>query len=152
MNWIAILYVFLLAHVKFLVTATIALATFPELSVQEIFIASCLGALSCFNIFYFISYKIYFLKEEKKDLKKKRKKSKNFKKRNRILIKMKQSKIGFILVCTLAPIFLSIPIGTVVVVKFYGSHKKTYWYVSILLFTTSFILAFLNETIFQFFK
>ena len=46
MNWIAILYVFLLAHVKFLVTATIALATFPELSVQEIFIASCLGALS----------------------------------------------------------------------------------------------------------
>ena len=136
MNWIAILYVFLLAHVKFLVTARIA----------------CLGALSCFNIFYFISYKIYFRKEEKKDLKKKRKKSKNFKKRNRILIKMKQSKIGFILVCTLAPIFLSIPIGTVVVVKFYGSHKKTYWYVSILLFTTSFILAFLNETIFQFFK
>ena len=71
MNWIAILYVFLLAHVKFLVTATIALATFPELSVQEIFIASCLGALSCFNIFYFISYKIYFGKEEKKDFKKK---------------------------------------------------------------------------------
>ena len=65
MNWIAILYVFLLAHVKFLVTATIALATFPDLSAGEIFISSCLGALSCFNIFYFISYRIYFLKEKK---------------------------------------------------------------------------------------
>ena len=38
---------------------------------------------------------------------------------------MKQSNIGFVLVCTLAPIFLSIPIGTVVVVKFFGKHKIT---------------------------
>ena len=60
MSWIALLYVFLLAHVKFLVTATIALATYPQLSVDEIFIASSLGAISCFNIFYFISKKIYF--------------------------------------------------------------------------------------------
>ena len=149
MNWIAILYVFLLAHVKFLVTATIALATFPELSLQEIFVASCLGALSCFNIFYFISYKIYFGKKNKKPSKKK---IKNFKKRNRILINMKQSNIGFVLVCTLAPIFLSIPIGTVVVVKFFGKHKITYWYVSSLLFIMSFILAYLNESIFQFFR
>ena len=149
MNWIAILYVFLLAHVKFLVTATIALATFPELSLKEIFVASCLGALSCFNIFYFISYKVYYGGKNKKPQKKK---VKNFKKRNRILINMKQSKIGFVLVCTLAPIFLSIPIGTVVVVKFFGKFKITYWYVSSLLFIMSFVLAFLNESIFQFFR
>ena len=30
MSWIAFFYVFLLAHVKFLVTATIALATYPQ--------------------------------------------------------------------------------------------------------------------------
>ena len=60
MSWIALLYVFLLAHVKFLVTATIALATYPQLSVDEIFVASSLGAISCFNIFYFISQKLYF--------------------------------------------------------------------------------------------
>ena len=65
---------------------------------------------------------------------------------------MKQSNIGFVLVCTLAPIFLSIPIGTVVVVKFFGKHKITYWYVSSLLFIMSFILAYLNESIFQFFR
>jgi hypothetical protein len=151
MNWIALLYVFLLAHVKFLVTATIALATFPDLSAGEIFISSCLGALSCFNIFYFISYRIYFLKEKKTSSLKKRK-YKNFKKRNRLLIKMKKSKIGFILVCTLAPIFLSIPIGTVVVVKFFGNHKKTYLYVTVLLMVMSFLLAYLNESIFNFFR
>ena len=151
MSWIALLYVFLLAHVKFLVTATIALATYPQLSVDEIFVASSLGAISCFNIFYFISKKIYFV-ENKQSKSTKTKKSKTFKKRNRILIKMKQSKIGFLLVCTLAPLFLSIPIGTVVTVKFFGDNKKTYWYVSILLIIMSFILAYLNDTIFQFFE
>lgn len=145
------LYVFLLAHVKFLVTATIALATYPQLSVDEIFIASSLGAISCFNIFYFISQKIYF-GDSNKTKSSKAKKSKTFKKRNRILIKMKQSKIGFILVCTLAPLFLSIPIGTVVTVKFFGDDKKTYWYVSILLIIMSFLLAYLNDSIFQFFE
>ena len=151
MSWIALLYVFLLAHVKFLVTATIALATYPQLSVDEIFIASSLGAISCFNIFYFISKKIYF-GQNKQSKSTKTKKTKTFKKRNRILIKMKQSKIGFLLVCTLAPLFLSIPIGTVVTVKFFGDNKKTYWYVSILLIIMSFLLAYLNDTIFQFFK
>ena len=119
MSWIALLYVFLLAHVKFLVTATIALATYPQLSVDEIFIASSLGAISCFNIFYFISKKIYF-GENKQSKITKTKKSKTFKKRNRILIKMKQSKIGFLLVCTLAPLFLSIPIGN-------SSYSKVFW-------------------------
>jgi len=151
MSWIALLYVFLLAHVKFLVTATIALATYPQLSVDEIFISSSLGAISCFNIFYFISQKLYFA-DNKQSKNTKAKKSKTFKKRNRILIKMKQSKIGFLLVCTLAPLFLSIPIGTVVVVKFFGDNKKTYWYVSILLIIMAFLLAYLNDSIFQFFK
>ena len=151
MSWIALLYVFLLAHVKFLVTATIALATYPQLSVDEIFIASSLGAISCFNIFYFISKKIYFGQNKQSKITK-NKKTKTFKKRNRILIKMKQSNIGFLLVCTLAPLFLSIPIGTVVTVKFFGDNKKTYWYVSILLIIMSFLLAYLNDTIFQFFE
>ena len=151
MNLLAFLYVFLWSHVKFLVAATIAIATYPQLTVEEIFVASALGAISCFNIFYFISYKFYFKRGNKKSVKKK-KKIKNFKKRNRILIKMKQSRIGFILVCTLAPLFLSIPIGTVVVVKFFGHKKITYLYVSVLLVIMSFILAYLNDSIFQFFE
>ena len=62
MNWLAFLYVFLLSHVKFLFAATVALATYPKFSVDEIFISSALGAISCFNIFYFISHRIYFKK------------------------------------------------------------------------------------------
>ena len=149
MNWLAFLYVFLLSHVKFLFAATVALATYPKFSVDEIFISSALGAISCFNIFYFISHRIYFKKGNKKprDVKKK----KNFKKRNRMLIKMKRSKIGFFLVCTLAPLFLSIPIGTVIVVKFFGHKKITYVYVSLVLIIMSFLLAYLNESIFQLF-
>jgi hypothetical protein len=65
---------------------------------------------------------------------------------------MKQSKTGFLLVCTCAPLFLSIPIGTVVTVKFFGDDKKTYWYVSILLVVMAFLLAYLNESIFTFFE
>ncbi len=151
MNWLAYLYVFSLSHVKFLFAATIAQATYSNLSVMEIFIASALGAISCFNIFYFISHKYYFGRTNKKSKVVKNKKTKNFKKRNRILIKMKRSKIGFILVCTLAPLFLSIPIGTVIVVKFFGSRKITYLYVSVLLIIMSFLLAYLNESIFQLF-
>lgn len=149
MNWLAFLYVFLLSHVKFLFAATVALATYPKFSVDEIFISSALGAISCFNIFYFISYRIYFKKGNKKP--KAVKKKKNFKKRNRMLIKMKRSKIGFFLVCTLAPLFLSIPIGTVIVVKFFGHKKITYVYVTLVLIIMSFLLAYLNESIFQLF-
>ena len=151
MSWIALLYVFFLAHVKFLVTATIAFATYPQLSVDEVFLASSLGAISCFNIFYYISKKVYF-GDNKKSASPKNKKRKIFKRRNRILIKMKQSKTGFLLVCTCAPLFLSIPIGTVVTVKFFGDDKKTYWYVSILLVVMAFLLAYLNESIFTFFE
>ena len=119
MSWIALLYVFLLAHVKFLVTATIALATYPQLSVDEIFIASSLGAISCFNIFYFISQKIYF-GDSNKTKSSKAKKSKTFKKRNRILIKMKQSKIGF---------FFSLYTCSIIFVNTYwnSSYSKVFW-------------------------
>jgi hypothetical protein len=149
MNWFAFLYVFLLSHVKFLFAATIALATYPKFSVDEIFISSALGAISCFNIFYFISHKFYFRRGNRKSIKVRKKK--NFKKRNRVLIKMKRSKIGFFLVCTLAPLFLSIPIGTVIVVKFFGHKKITYLYVSVILVIMSFLLAYLNESIFLLF-
>ena len=149
MNWLAFLYVFLLSHVKFLFAATVALATYPKFSVDEIFISSALGAISCFNIFYFISHRLYFNKGNKKP--KVGKKKKNFKKRNRMLIKMKRSKVGFFLVCTLAPLFLSIPIGTVIVVKFFGHKKITYVYVSLVLIIMSFLLAYLNDSIFQLF-
>ena len=47
--------------------------------------------------------------------------------------KLKRSNMGFLLICLLAPLFLSVPIGTIVVAKFYGDRPLSYYLVSILL-------------------
>ena len=44
---------------------------------------------------------------------------------NRFIVKLK-SKLGIIGISFWAPFFLSIPIGAIVVAKFYGKEKKTY--------------------------
>ena len=59
------------------------------------------------------------------------------------------SKLGFLILCSLAPVFLTIPIGTFVVIKFYGNRKLTYWIVLISLSSMSFILTFINHFIFN---
>jgi hypothetical protein len=62
---------------------------------------------------------------------------------------LKNSKLGYISICFLAPLFLTIPIGTFIVVKFYGSRKLTYWIVSFFLIFLSCFLSFLNHFIFH---
>ncbi len=37
-------------------------------------------------------------------------------------------------------------------ISIFGDNKKTYWYVSILLIIMAFLLAYLNDSIFQFFE
>ena len=54
MKWGVYIYVFFLAHIKFLFAASIAEAT-TSLSFVEILITTTAGALFCFNLFYFIS-------------------------------------------------------------------------------------------------
>jgi len=149
-SWSLYIYVFFLAHVKFLFAASIAEAT-TNLSFTEILVSSTLGAVFCFNIFFFISKSIFHSKTTSKWVSyfKTKKRKKNFKKRNRIIVKIKNSKGGFLLLCTLAPLFLSIPIGTFVVVKFYGKRRYTYFYVTTLLVFTSTLLTYLNHFIFH---
>ncbi len=149
-SWSLYIYVFFLAHVKFLFAASIAEAT-TNLSFTEILVSSTLGAVFCFNIFFFISKSIFHSKTTSKWVSyfKTKKRKKNFKKRNRIIVKIKNSNGGFLLLCTLAPLFLSIPIGTFVVVKFYGKRRYTYFYVTTLLVFTSTLLTYLNHFIFH---
>lgn len=150
MKWGVYIYVFFLAHIKFLFAASIAEAT-TSLSFVEILITTTAGALFCFNLFYFISKYFFFNNSASKTffIFSKKKKKKNFKKRNRWIIKMKNSNGGFFLLCSLAPLFLSIPIGTFVVVKFYGKKKLTYPYVCLILLITAVLLAYLNHFIFH---
>ena len=150
MKWGVYIYVFFLAHIKFLFAASIAEAT-TNLSFLEILISTTLGALFCFNVCFFIANRIFHQSKAKSHtlLTFQKKKKKSFKKRNRWIIKIKNSKGGFFLLCALAPLFLSVPIGTFVVAKFYGKQKITYLYVSGVLIFTSFLLAFLNHFIFH---
>ena len=150
MNWGIYIYVFFLAHIKFLFAASIAEAT-TSLSFIEILLSTTFGALFCFNVCFYFANKIFHQSENIKwlSLFKSKKQKKNFKKRNRWIIKIKSSNGGFYFLCVLAPLFLSIPIGTFVVAKFYGKSKLTYPFVSIVLVFTSFLLAFLNHFIFN---
>ena len=59
--------------------------------------------------------------------------------------------MGFVLICTLGPLFLSIPIGTMLVVKFYGNRPRAYVLVSITLLIVAYLLTYLNDFLFSFF-
>ena len=67
-----------------------------------------------------------------------------FTKKNKLIIKIKRSNNGFILICVLAPLFLSIPIGTIVVAKFYGNRPRAYVLVCFTLIVVSFLLTYFN--------
>ena len=148
MSWDVYFYVFFLSHVKFLFAASIAEAT-TDLNFLEILLSSTLGALFCYNVSYLVGRFIFFKNNSTKDKVFLKKSKKNFKKRNRIIINIKKSKMEYIILCSLAPVFLTIPIGTFVVLKFYGNRKLTYWLVFISLASISFILTFINHFIFN---
>ena len=65
--------------------------------------------------------------------------------KNKWIVKIKLSDKGFYIICFLAPLFLTIPVGTVVVAKFYKDRSISYYLVSVLLVITSFLLTYLNE-------
>ena len=150
MKWGVYIYVFFLAHIKFLFAASIAEAT-TNLSFAEILISTTFGALFCFNVCFYIANKIFHQSRPKNrsSFSFIKKKKNNFKKRNRWIIKIKNSKGGFYLLSAFAPLFLSIPIGTFVVVKFYGRRNITYFYVSVVLIFTSILLSYFNHFIFN---
>ena len=53
------------------------------------------------------------------------KQKKKFTKTNKFIVRIKH-KLGIIGISFYAPLFLSIPIGTIITAKFYGKQKKTF--------------------------
>ncbi len=144
---------FLLGSVKFLFAASIVSTT--ALTPIEIAISTGLGAIFSFNIFYWSSG--YFMRVAKE--KKIRaihngtyKKKNTFTKLNKLMVNTKKSKSGFWLICIFAPLFLSVPIGSIIVAKFYREYKLTYPVAMISLSVMAFALAYLSEAIFALFK
>lgn len=144
---------FLLGSVKFLFAASIVSTT--ALSPFEIAISTGLGALFSFNIFYWSSGFFMRIAKEKKiraihngTYKKKN----TFTKLNKWMVNTKKSKSGFWLICLFAPLFLSVPVGSIIVAKFFRQQRLTYPVAMISLSVMAFVLAFLNEAIFALFK
>lgn len=131
MNFASMWGVFLFATVKFMLSA------FPGpalgLTFLETFLASFAGGTFSAAVFYFLSDWLMERAQHKKaEARKKALESgipyvekKKFTKFNRLIIQIKW-KTGKIGTCFWAPLFLSIPVGSIVVAKFYGKLKETY--------------------------
>ena len=104
-----------------------------KLNFFETYFSCILGAIVSSTFFFFLAE--YFLK---RSFNKKREviinaekngiilpRKKVFTKMNKSLIKVKH-KLGVFGISFLAPLFLSIPVGTIIVAKFYGKNKYSY--------------------------
>jgi hypothetical protein len=99
----------------------------------ETYVVCVSGALISAAIFFFSSE--YFLKKAHKKRKELIHKSietgiplkqkKKFTKTNKLIVRIKH-KLGIVGVAFYAPLFLSIPIGTIITAKFYGKEKRTF--------------------------
>lgn len=136
MNWELIGMAFGLGTFKFLIAHWSAYGVFGEVGIQtlvEIFVATTSGAWITMTAFFYSSG--YFLRRaaqkrmniileaRKKGIEPKRKKI--FTRTNKSIVWIKRS-VGIYGITLLAPLFLSIPIGSVVCAKFYREDKKTF--------------------------
>lgn len=102
-----------------------------KLNFLETYISCTIGALISATIFYFLAE--YFLERSHKkrveklikDAKLGKKAPKKFTRTNKAIVKMKLS-MGILGVTLFAPLFLSVPVGSLIVAKFFGNLKLTY--------------------------
>ncbi|MEN9973068.1 MAG: hypothetical protein RIS20_1415 [Bacteroidota bacterium] len=131
MNWTGFWSVFLFAMVKFSVSTVPG----PRLGMTffETALASFAGAATCALVCYFASDLILlFIKKralKKKELQESQgitpKLKRKFTWMNKLVIRIKM-KFGQVGICFYAPFFLSVPLGSMVVAKFYGKRWETF--------------------------
>lgn len=131
MNWTAISSIFLVATFKFMFSPFAG----PHLGLPyyETYFAAFVGGSFSAAIFYFASD--YFMElSHKRKLEKEKLllqkgatilAKKKFTKTNRFVIRLKM-KLGKYGICFFAPFLFSVPIGSIIVAKFYGKLNETY--------------------------
>ncbi|UKN01374.1 hypothetical protein K6119_16735 [Paracrocinitomix mangrovi] len=140
MNWGLLFTGFGLGTFKFLFAQWLTYTPFHEyinenveIGVLQIFISVTIGAWFSMTIFYFLS-ELLMIRAHKKRKKARQdaidkgipfKEKKKFTKMNKFIVWVKR-KIGIYGVTFLAPLFLSIPIGSIVCAKFYGKKRRTF--------------------------
>lgn len=151
MSWLAFLSIFGMGIVKFLFTPTYAYATFENLEPWQILLPMISGALFGFNLFYWFAE--YFMLRAKKKrlvaiLAGKKKKRKNFTRLNKLIVRLSRSKTGMIVLSSVGLMFMSIPIGGVVLAKFYSHKISAYFIGSATIIIVAILLTFGNKLIF----
>lgn len=144
---------YILGTFKFLFSQ--AAASAMGLNFIEVFITTTAGALTSFFIFYkgakfFINRSIEKKKEKRKRLILQGKPvhiQKNFKKRNKWIVKIKKT-MGVKGVAILFPLFLSVPLGSIIAAKFFGKLRATFWIVLTTIVLYSLIMSTVMSLVF----
>ncbi|TNF50140.1 MAG: hypothetical protein EP305_01110 [Bacteroidetes bacterium] len=153
MNIGAYISVFFLSTFKFLF-APLSGPAFGLSFLETFLLCSAGGTLSAV-IFYFSADLLQ--KRSKRKLAERKKKAleqglqwvnkRKFTFTNRLIIKVKRT-VGIVGISFWVPLLLSIPIGSMIVAKFYGNEKKTFPLIVLGVFVNSFILSALVYFIF----
>ncbi|MFD1552019.1 hypothetical protein DNU06_01035 [Putridiphycobacter roseus] len=137
MKWGWYLYGFGLGTIKYLPAQWLLVMSLnssdTKLNFIEIFLSTYIGALVCMTVFYFGSEFFIERSLKKNKLKEAEALSKNlpfeakrkFTRINKLIVKVRRS-LGIYAFTFLAPLFLSIPLGSIACAKFYGHYKKTF--------------------------
>lgn len=131
MNWGTYLTLFLISTVKFLFSPFTGAAL--KLSFFETYFSCVAGGVFSAAVFYFSSE--YFMNRAKIKILEKKKQlallgqvyqeKKRFTKTNKFIVRLK-TKLGIYGISLFAPLLLSVPLGTIIVAKFYGRETKTF--------------------------
>ncbi len=131
MNYGIYISFFLLSMIKFLFTPFAGPAA--RLSFVETYVVCVAGAIFSAAFFYFMS-EFFMKRAHDKRLKLRHAaalagmplpEKKKFTKLNKLVVKTKRS-MGIYGIAMYAPLFFSVPIGSIIAAKFYGKEKKTF--------------------------
>lgn len=145
MNWNAYIFVFLTASTKFLFSAFLGVNGY-KLGVFETFFIISLGGIFGTIIFYSLGNQLiqYSQKKRKEKIKKLMLEGKPLPKimtkTNKLIIKTKH-RFGIWGIAFLTASILSIPIGSIICVKFYRHKKSTIFIIFFLIIINAFILS-----------
>ena len=73
---------------------------------------------------------------------------KNFKRRNKWVVKIKKT-MGVKGVAVLFPLFLSIPLGSIIAAKFFGRLKATFWIALTTIVTYSLVMSIITTLLWK---
>ncbi len=149
MSWQAISSVFVLSTFKFLFAPFTGAGL--SLTFFETALASFAGATLSSAFFYFSS-KYFIAKQREKRMNNQVKPlssavSLRKRKINKMIVRLKW-KVGTYGLCYLAPLFLSIPVGTIICAKFYNHRSTTFPLIVVCLAVNSLLLSTLAFFIF----